>query len=91
MLLALTWEPTNGSCETFLNDHGYGDKLTPSVVTFAGNHKRIGDAPQTELNPTQTVIRLLGRHITDPEVKEDVSHFPFEVVGSVLKPAIKVQ
>lgn len=84
----------NGSCETFLNDYGYGDKLTPSIVSFAGKHKRIGDAGGPEINPTQTVYgfnRLLGRHITDPEVKEDISHFPFVVVGSVLKPAIKVQ
>lgn len=84
----------NDRVEIIANDQG--NRTTPSYVAFASEERLIGDAAknQAAMNPRNTVFdakRLIGRRFDDPDVKKDISHWPFEVVEKDGSPLIKVQ
>jgi len=85
----------NGQVEIVPNDQG--NRTTPSWVAFTAEERLIGDAAKSQAssNPTNTVFdakRLIGRKFSDPDVKNDMKHFPFSVVaGDNDKPMIEVE
>ena len=85
----------NGKVEIIANDQG--NRTTPSYVAFNENERLIGDPAksQASMNPENTVFdakRLIGRRMGEESVKNDVKHFPFEVVsGEGNKPVINVE
>ncbi|KAG7695604.1 hypothetical protein KL930_003601 [Ogataea haglerorum] len=84
----------NDRVEIIANDQG--NRTTPSFVAFTDTERLIGDAAknQAAMNPANTVFdakRLIGRKFDDPEVQNDVKHFPFKVVEKGGKPHIQVE
>ncbi|KAF8266602.1 heat shock protein 70 family [Lactarius quietus] len=84
----------NDRVEIIANDQG--NRTTPSYVAFSTEERLIGDAAknQAAMNPRNTVFdakRLIGRRFDDPDVKKDMTHWPFEVVEQNGSPLIKVQ
>lgn len=84
----------NDRVEIIANDQG--NRTTPSYVAFTDTERLIGDAAknQAAMNPANTVFdakRLIGRKFNDPEVLEDVKHFPFKIIERNGKPSIKVE
>lgn len=83
-----------GRVEIIANDQG--NRITPSYVAFTSEGERlIGDSAKNQLttNPTNTVFdakRLIGRTWSDPAVQSDKKFFPFSVIESKAKPAIKI-
>eukprot|EP00033_Pygsuia_biforma_P000176 GCRY01000224.1.p1 GENE.GCRY01000224.1~~GCRY01000224.1.p1 ORF type:complete len:639 (+),score=235.07 GCRY01000224.1:166-2082(+) len=83
----------NGAVEIVANDQG--KRTTPSIVAF-GDERLVGEAAanQSSRNPENTVFdakRLIGRKITDPEVKKDMKSWPFTVIsGDEEKPLLEV-
>ncbi|EFI28449.1 heat shock protein [Coprinopsis cinerea okayama7 len=83
----------NDRVEIIANDQG--NRTTPSYVAFSQDERLIGDAAknQAAMNPKNTVFdakRLIGRRFDDPDVKKDMTHWPFEVVEKDGSPLIKV-
>jgi len=84
----------NGQVEIIANEQG--NRTTPSYVAFTDSERLIGDAAanQAPRNPENTVFdakRLIGRKFAEPEVQEDMKHWPFKVVsGKDDKPKIEV-
>ena len=73
-----------------------GNRTTPSYVAFSESERLIGDAAknQAAMNPKNTVFdakRLIGRRFDDPEVKEDMTNWPFTVVDDNGNPKIQVE
>ncbi|KAJ3091375.1 ATPase with role in protein import into the ER [Quaeritorhiza haematococci] len=64
-----------------------GNRITPSYVSFSPTGERlVGDAAknQISMNPNNTIFdvkRLIGRRVEEQSVRQDVGHFPFNVVG----------
>ena len=57
---------------------------------------RIGDSAKNAYhsNPENTVFdakRLIGRKVNDPDLKDDIKHWPFKVSEKNGKPAISVK
>lgn len=74
----------NGQIEVIANDQG--NRTTPSWVAFTETERLIGEAAknQATMNPKNTIFdakRLIGRTVNDPALKQDLSHFPYKVVG----------
>ncbi len=72
----------NGKVEIVPNE--MGEKLTPSIISFLKNGNIIGETAQDQLikNPKNTIYnikRFIGRHYNDPEIKEDLLLYPFEI------------
>lgn len=84
----------NDRVEIIANDQG--SRVTPSYVSFSDTERLIGDAAknQAAMNPENTVFdakRLIGRNYSDPDVQNDMKHWPFKVVQhSGDKPYIQV-
>ena len=73
-----------------------GNRTTPSYVAFSESERLIGDAAknQAAMNPKNTVFdakRLIGRRFDDPEVKDDMTNWPFTVIDDNGNPKIQVQ
>ena len=85
----------NGKVEIIANDQG--NRTTPSYVAFTDKERLIGEPAknQSAVNATNTVFdakRLIGRKINESSVQQDISHWPFTVVGdSSNKPIIEVE
>ncbi|PWN94919.1 putative SSB2-heat shock protein of HSP70 family, cytosolic [Tilletiopsis washingtonensis] len=84
----------NERVEIIANDQG--NRTTPSYVAFTESERLIGDAAknQAAMNPRQTVFdakRLIGRRFDDPDVKKDMSHWPFTVIDKDGSPFIQVE
>jgi len=72
------------------NNNEQGDRTTPSYVAFTDTERFIGSGAknQTNINPANTVFdakRLIGRRFSDPMVQEDMKHWPFRVVGEIIR------
>ncbi|KAI8815922.1 heat shock protein 70 family [Fimicolochytrium jonesii] len=83
----------NGKVEIIANDQGH--RITPSYVAFTDDERLVGDAAKNQApsNPYNTIYdakRLIGRHFTDKEVKEDAKHWPFKLVNKDKRPGIEV-
>ena len=84
----------NDRVEIIANDQG--NRTTPSYVAFNDTERLIGDAAknQVAMNSSNTVFdakRLIGRKFSDQVVKDDMKHWPFQVLeGSGGKPIIQV-
>ena len=80
--------------EIIANDQG--NRITPSYVAFTADGERlVGDAAKNQLtsNPKNTVFdvkRLIGREWDDPNVQNDMQHYPFKVINRAGKPNIQV-
>ena len=79
-------------------ENAEGARTTPSVVAFTKHGERLVGLPakrQAVVNSANTVFafkRLIGRKFTDPEVKEDMKHWPFKIVPtSDGRPAVEVE
>ena len=77
----------NDRVEIIPNENG--NKTTPSYVCFANNETVVGDSAKSKcaIYPKCTVFdakRLIGRRLSDPIVKSDCKHWPFDVVDSGL-------
>ncbi|XP_023020709.1 heat shock cognate 71 kDa protein isoform X2 [Leptinotarsa decemlineata] len=84
----------NGIVDIITNDQG--NRTTPSYVAFTDVERLIGEPAlgQVAMNPTNTVYdakRLIGRKFDDPVVKQDMQHWPFEVIQDKGKPKIRVK
>ena len=83
-----------GRVEIIANDQGH--RITPSWVSFTDEERLVGDAAKNAYhsNPENTVFdakRLIGRKVDDPEVKRDMKHWPFKIIGKNEKPVIQVK
>ncbi|KAL1481812.1 hypothetical protein MTO96_034205 [Rhipicephalus appendiculatus] len=83
----------HGKVEIIANDQG--NRTTPSYVAFTETERLIGDPAkaQVALNPENTVFdskRLIGRTYDDPDLQEDLKHWPFTVINDKNAPKIKV-
>ena len=72
----------NGKVEIIPND--MGEKLTPSIISFLKKGNIIGEYANDQLikNPKNTIYnvkRFIGRQYNDPEIKEDLSLYSFEI------------
>lgn len=85
----------NDGVEIIANDQG--NRTTPSYVAFTETERLIGDAAknQVSMNPENTVFdakRMIGRRFSDPEIQNDMKHWPFKVIRlDNDKPAMQVQ
>ncbi|CAE6433225.1 unnamed protein product [Rhizoctonia solani] len=84
----------NDRVEIIANDQG--NRTTPSYVAFSAEERLIGDAAknQAAMNPKNTVFdakRLIGRRFDDPDVKKDMTHWPFTVVDKDGSPYVQVE
>ncbi|KAJ4460181.1 putative Heat shock cognate 70 kDa protein [Paratrimastix pyriformis] len=69
--------------EIIANDQG--NRTTPSYVAFTESERLIGDAAknQVAMNPENTIFdakRMIGRRFSDPEIQNDMKHWPFRVI-----------
>ncbi|QDS72851.1 78 kDa glucose-regulated protein [Venturia effusa] len=83
----------NGKVEILTNDQG--NRITPSWVAFTDDERLVGDAAKNQFssNPERTIFdikRLIGRKFSDSDVKKDMKHFPFKVIGRDGQPRVKV-
>ncbi len=83
----------NGQVDIILND--MGNRITPSVVSFAEEERLIGEAAknQATINPENTVYdvkRLIGRKYHEKTIQSDKKYLPFEIVNKDTKPYIEV-
>lgn len=83
----------NGRVEILNNE--FGNRITPSYVSFAEGERKVGEAAKLEatINPTKTIFdvkRLIGRKFNDPEVVKDRALLPYEIIDKDGKPNIKV-
>ena len=83
----------NDRVEIIANDQG--NRTTPSYVAFTEGERLIGDAAknQSAMNPRNTVFdakRLIGRRFDDPDVKKDMTHWPFAVIDKDGSPYVEV-
>jgi heat shock protein 5 len=74
----------NDKVEIIANE--MGNRITPSVVGFAGSERLIGDAARNQLdsnfkNTIYAVKRLMGRPFDDPMVTKDKAILSYEVVA----------
>ncbi|KAI0368981.1 heat shock protein 70 [Pilatotrama ljubarskyi] len=79
-------------------ENAEGARTTPSVVAFTKHGERLVGLPakrQAVVNSANTVFafkRLIGRKFGDPEVKEDMKHWPFKIVPKPDgRPAVEVE
>lgn len=85
---------TTNSCVSLMEggqakvlENAEGDRTTPSVVAFTPDGERLVGSPakrQAVTNPENTLYatkRLIGRKFTDPNVKKDMEHLSYKVVG----------
>ncbi|VEU20864.1 DEKNAAC101653 [Brettanomyces naardenensis] len=84
----------NDRVEIIANDQG--NRTTPSYVAFTDTERLVGEAAQNQaaMNPANTVFdakRLIGRKFDDPEVQNDMKHWPFKVINDGGKPKIQVE
>jgi len=71
-----------------------GNRITPSIVSFLGNDRLVGEAAKNKRsqNPTNTIYdvkRFIGRSFDDPVVQKDRKVLPFKLVNKNNKPYVK--
>jgi len=83
---------TTNSCVAIMDgsqprviENSEGARTTPSIVAFTDNERLVGQSAkrQAVTNPSNTVYavkRLIGRRVTDAEVKKDKDLVPFNIV-----------
>ncbi|CUA74550.1 molecular chaperone DnaK [Rhizoctonia solani] len=79
-------------------ENSEGARTTPSVVAFTKHGERLIGLPakrQAVVNPENTIFafkRLIGRQFKDPEVQEDIKHWPFKLVAKPDgRPAVQIE
>ncbi len=84
----------NNQVEIVPNEQGA--RTTPSYVAFTDTDRLIGDAAknQSSQNPENTIFdakRLIGRISSDAATKNDIKHFPYNVISKDDKPVIQAK
>ncbi|KAF9360772.1 Heat shock cognate 71 kDa protein [Mortierella sp. NVP85] len=84
----------NEKVTVFANEQG--NRTTPSCVAFYDNKRLVGEAAKNQAawNTTNTIFdvkRLIGRRFDEPEVKDDMKHWPFTVINKDGAPYIQVE
>ena len=85
----------NGRVEIIANDQG--NRTTPSYVAFNNEERLIGDAAknQANMNISNTIFdakRLIGGKFSNPNIQNDIKHWPFKVVDDGCdKPIIEIE
>jgi heat shock 70kDa protein 1/2/6/8 len=84
----------NGKVEIIANDQG--NRTTPSFVAFTDDERLIGESAKNQAaanfkNTIYDVKRLIGRKMSDPIVKKEISTFPFEVTSKGGNPVVNVE
>lgn len=74
----------NGGVEIVLDEGGF--KIVPSMVAFKGQERQIGRQARNDAisNPKNTIFdakRMIGRKMTDPNLKNNIENFPFTIKG----------
>lgn len=69
----------------FVIPNEYGDRTTPSWVSFTTTERLVGRAAKEQAlsNPSNTIFnakRLIGRTIDDNSIEEDIKSWPFKVM-----------
>ncbi|KAG9076718.1 ATPase with role in protein import into the ER [Ceratobasidium sp. UAMH 11750] len=82
-----------GRVEIIANSQG--ERTTPSWVAFRDDERLIGSPAKNAFHslPTRTIYsvkRLIGRAYEDPEVQQDIAHWPFSVIRENRRAAIQV-
>jgi heat shock protein 1/8 len=77
------WNEAKQIVEVIENEQG--NRTTPSFVSFTGEECIVGDSAKSSAssNPKNTIFdvkRLMGKKITDDDIKEELSRLPYEVV-----------
>ncbi|KAI5120280.1 hypothetical protein M0805_005337 [Coniferiporia weirii] len=79
-------------------ENAEGNRTTPSVVAFTKHGERLVGLPakrQAVVNSQNTVFgfkRLIGRQFKDKEVKSDMEHWPFAIIGRPDgRPAVQIE
>lgn len=68
-------------------ENSEGMRTTPSIVSFTKDGERLVGLPakrQAVTNPENTFYatkRLIGRKFSDPNVKKDIAHLSYKVIG----------
>jgi len=84
----------NGKVEIIPNE--VGNRITPSIVSFTGDQRIVGDAaiPLLINNAENTVFavkRLIGRRFSDPEVQSEIGRLPYNIVEKDNRPFIELE
>ncbi|KAI9573156.1 heat shock protein 70 [Boletus coccyginus] len=89
---------SNYSCigwpvEIIANDQGH--QIMPSWVSFTEDERLVRDSAKNAFhtNPKNTVFdakRLIGREMDNNELKQDIRHWPFDIIDKAGKPAIQI-
>ena len=84
----------HGKVEIIANDQG--NRTTPSCVAFTDIERLVGEVAkgQAARNPQNTIFdakRMIGRKFDDPELKQDLEHWPFRVCDDMGEPKVRVQ
>ena len=74
----------DGKVEIIANEQG--NRTTPSYVAFTDKERMVGDSAKSQisLNLKNTVFdakRLIGRKFNEPQVQNDMKHFPFSITS----------
>ncbi|KAI9345867.1 heat shock protein 70 family [Zopfochytrium polystomum] len=82
----------SGRVEIIACDQGH--RTTPPYVAFTDEERQVDAAKnQAPMNPFKTIFvakRLIGPRFDDPDVQNDLKHFPFKVINKEGKPLIQV-
>ena len=84
----------NGKVEIIPND--FGEKLTPSYITFTENDILIGNSSKNQMTryPSTTIFnikKLIGRKFNDIEVQENIKYLPFKIIKNEINDLIKIK
>ena len=84
----------NGKVDIIPNE--FGERTTPSYVSFVNNEIMIGNAAKNRVNsnPTNTIYstkRIIGRKFSDNKLQEDLFLWPFKIIKDLYSERPKYQ
>ena len=68
--------------------NNYGNKTTPSYVSFDGSERYIGESAKSQLshnskNTLFDIKRLIGKKYTDETVQNNLCYYPYSIVNTI--------
>ena len=100
-LIAIDFGTSNCCIGVFINEkveiipNDYGEKFTPSYITFTETDIFIGNSSKDQKTryPTTTIFnikKLIGRKFEDIEVQENMKYLPFNIIKDEINEKIKI-